>query len=225
MNKRYGFLTKIKAMLYTEFDKLSEEFELIETIRKCSLLFVVANSKLEFRVNYEKLWKFSTSTKEELYKAYLEDECFEGALMYNRLLCVLVDGTPVQAIIVPKEALCEFLYYHVDWPEDILIDYLKHSLRHEVGHVLANIKIFKEHKVKEANEIIKNDAAEEERLWKEYIKEHDFDTLDEDGMREYYTYYHNLPMEKKANEAVGINIADTVEWEIKIAKESDCNDD
>ena len=76
-----------------------------------------------------------------------------------------------------------------------------------------------------AGEIFKNDVAEEERLWEEYIKEHDFDTLDEDGMREYYTYYHNLPMEKKANEAVGINIADTVEWEIRIEKESDCNDD
>ena len=225
MNKRYGFLTKIKAMLYTEFDKLSEEFELIETIRKCSLLFVVADSKLEFMVNYEKLWKFSTSTKEELYKAYLEDERFDGTLMYNKLLCVLVDGTPVQAIIIPEETLCKFLYYHVDCPEDILIDYLKHCLRHEVGHVLTNIKIFKEHKANEAAEIFKNDVAEEERLWEEYTKEHDFDTLDEDGMREYYTYYHNLPMEKKANEAVGINIADTVEWEIRIEKESDCNDD
>ena len=86
MNKRYGFLTKIKAMLYTEFDKLSEEFGLNEVIDKYSLLFVVANSKLEFRVNYEKLWKFSTSTKEELYKAYLEDERFDGTLMYNKLL-------------------------------------------------------------------------------------------------------------------------------------------
>jgi hypothetical protein len=150
MNKRYGFLTKIKAMLYNEFDKLSEEFELIEAINKYSLLFIVADSKLEFRINYEKLWKFSTSTKEELYKAYLEDERFDGTLMYNKLLCVLVDGTPVQAIIVPEETLCEFLYYHVDCPEDILIDYLKHSLRHEVGHVLTNIKIFKEHEAKEA---------------------------------------------------------------------------
>ena len=122
MNKRYGFLTKIKAMLYNEFDKLSEEFGLIEPISKSNLFFIVANSKLEFMLNYEKLWKFSTVTKEDLYKAYLEDGCFEGALMYNKLLCVLTDGAPVQAIIVPKEALCEFLYYHIDLPEDILID-------------------------------------------------------------------------------------------------------
>jgi len=221
MNKRYSFLTKIKAMLYNEFDKLSEEFGLIEPISKSNLFFVVANSKLEFMVNYEKLWKFSTVTKEELYKAYLDDERFDGTLMYNKLLCVLTDGAPVQAIIIPEETLCKFLYYHVDCPEDILIDYLKHCLRHEVGHVVANIKIFKEHKVKEAGEIFNNDVKEQEKLWEEYIKEHDFDTLDEDGMREYYTYYHNLPMEKKANEAVGINIADTVEWEIRLEKESE----
>ena len=221
MNKRYGFLIKIEAMLYNEFDKLSEEFGLTETINNSNLFFVVANPKLEFRVNYEKLWKFSTNTKEDLYKAYLEDERFEGTLMYNKLLCVLTDGAPVQAIIIPEEALCKFLYYHVDCPEDILIDYLKHSLRHEVGHVLVNIKIFKEHELKEAGEIFKNDVSEQERLWKKYTKEHDFDTLDEDGMREYYTYYHNLPMEKKANEAVGIDIADTVEWEIRLEKESD----
>lgn len=221
MNKRYGFLTKIKAMLYNEFDKLSEEFGLIEPISKSNLFFVVANSKLEFMVNYEKLWKFSTVTKEELYKAYLDDERFDGTLMYNKLLCVLTDGAPVQAIIIPEETLCKFLYYHVDCPEDILIDYLKHCLRHEVGHVVANIKIFKEHKVKEAGEIFKNDVSEQERLWEEYTKEHDFDTLDEDGMREYYTYYHNLPMEKKANEAVDIDIVDTVEWEIRLEKESE----
>lgn len=221
MNKRYGFLTKIKAMLYNEFDKLSDKFGLVEPISKSNLFFVVANAKLEFMVNYENLWKFSTNTKEDLYKAYLDDERFDGTLMYNKLLCVLTDGTPVQAIIVPEEALCEFLYYHVDCPEDILAEYLKHSLRHEVGHVLTNIKIFKEHKLKEAGEIFKNDAVEEERLWEEYTKEHDFDTLDEDGMRKYYTYYHNLPMEKKANEAVGINTADTVEWEIRLEKESE----
>lgn len=225
MNKRYGFLTKVKAELYNEFDKLSEKFGLIKDISDSNILFIIANPKLEFRINYEKLWKFNTKTNDELYKAYLEDERFEGTLMYTKLLCVLKDGTPIQAIIFPEVSLCEFLYYHVDCPNDTTLEYLKHCLRHEVGHLLSNLKLFKEHDLNEASKIFMNEVEETERLWNEYIKEHDFDTLDENGMREYYTYYHNLPMEKKANEAVGIDIVDTVEWEIRIEKESDNNAD
>ena len=168
-----------------------------------------------------KVKKYNDEGILKVEREYLEDERFDGTLMYTKLLCILKDGTPIQAIIFPEMSLCEFLYYHVDCPDDTILEYLKHCLRHEVGHLLSNFKLFKEHDLNEASKIFMNEVEETERLWNEYIKEHDFDTLDENGMREYYTYYHNLPMEKKANEAVGIDIVDTVEWEIRIEKESD----
>ena len=207
-NKNMKYYNEIKLMLYNEYDKLKNEFNI-------NYPCLIASKKDEFEINYKNLYRYSTETAEELAVKYLSD----NTLMYSKLFLVLKTNECVQGIIIPEYALLQFLFANLKAPKHLVEDYLKISLRHEVGHCLSNEQIFRYSGYVNGGIIFHNDLNVSQTLWEEYTKDKDYDNLSLEKTAEYYRYYHNLPMEKKANDIVGIDIdKDIVSMEIDLIK-------
>ena len=88
--------------------------------------------------------------------------------------------------------------------------------------MLSNIEILSQ---ENGHDILVEDNKKQIEMWNAYIKEHDFDTLDDGGLIEYYTYYNNLPMEKKANEKVGLDAMAMAITDITLMRMSDIEED
>lgn len=212
MNRRYKFLIEVQKMLYNTFDELCSKYNIDG--EKYPLVFV--NAKEEFEVNYKYMYKLECNSAEELAVKYITDELTNGTLMYTRLYCILKDGTIIQSIIIPKNTLMEFLYYQADVEPEIVKGYLKRSLIHEFGHLLSNIKILSE---ENGGDVFTDDYNTQVDMWDDYLKDHNFDDLDDQGIIDYYVYYHgSLPMEKKANAMVGLDPIDIANEELFLIK-------
>lgn len=220
MNKNYEFFSRIQDMLYEEHCNLCQEFN----IDRYKYPIIIASDKDIFRIIFNQRYKDKVESAQALVDIYTNDNNGpeNGTIMYVEVFGVLdEDLSVVQAIFVPKSLLMEFVFYNYNSSKEFIIEYLKQSLRHEFGHMLSNIKIFKENGMEIGREIFMDDAEKQRDLWDGYTKEHNYEELDIDGIREYYTYYNNLPMETKANEMAGISVEDAVEFQIRLEMEND----
>ena len=91
---------------------------------------------------------------------------------------------------------------------DIVEDFFKVSLRHEYGHCLHNKKIFEMagYDVDKASHIIHTMVNDRDNGM---MKLHDkYTSAGKKPDEEYYKIYHSLPMEKDANELMGLTYRD-----------------
>lgn len=212
INKNMRYYDEIQKMLYKEYNKLKKEFNV-------KYPFLIVDKKAEFEINYKCLYSYSVNTVEGLVDKYVSDNTLDGTLMYTKLFSVLETNECIQGIFIPRYELLQFLFAHLKAPRRLLEDYLKISLRHEFGHCLSNEQIFRDTGCFHGEIIFHNDLDATQTLWEEYTKDKDYDSLSLEETAEYYRYYHNLPMEKKANDIVGIDIdKDIVSMEIDLIK-------
>ena len=218
MNKNYKFQIEIEKYLYDSYSELCVQYGIDEKEYPLEIVDV----KGEFAITYSNLYKFDCKTAQDLAERYVSDNTFDGTLMYNKLFCTLKDGTIVQRIIVPRYRLIEYLFNNINIDPIFIKGHLRQSLQHEIGHMLSNIEILSQ---ENGHDILVEDNKKQIEMWNAYIKDHDFDTLDDGGLIEYYTYYNNLPMEKKANEKVGLDAMAMAITDITLMRMSDIEED
>jgi len=211
------YLEDVSDILYAEFDKLAEEFK----IDKSNCNFIIASDKMISYAYYKRLWKFEgIKSADELMEKILhnDDDKYDGTLMYNTIFMCLKNGKLVQLIIFPIVNLFRHLYYNHGISDEDMIAYFKQCLRHEVGHMIWNQSKIDEFGINEGNRVIDDIKDTQDKEWLSYIENLDYNELDENGAREYYTKYFNLEFEKCANEAVGLSTKDMVDFEIILWK-------
>lgn len=218
MNKSYKFQIEIEKYLYDAYSELCKQYDIDEK----EYPLEIVDMKEEFAITYSNLYKFECKTAQELAERYVTDNTVDGTLMYNKLFCTLKDGTIVQRIIVPRYRLIEYLFNNINVDPVYIKGHLRQSLQHEIGHMLSNAETLSQ---ENGHDILIEDSKKQIEMWNDYIKEHDFDTLDDRGVIEYYAYYNNLPMEKKANEKVGLDALAMALTDITILRMSEIEEE
>lgn len=91
---------------------------------------------------------------------------------------------------------------------DVLEDFVRVSLRHEYGHCLHNRKIFEStgFDVDKTSKIIHVMAADRENGMKKLTES--YTAVGKIPDENYYKVYHSLPMEKEADEIMGLTFED-----------------
>lgn len=206
----------ISTILDAEFKRLCAEFN-VDT-ENCH--FGLATERVIYLALYKRVWAFKNiiTAQDLMYNIVNADYGADESIFINYVFAVMENGKLDQWAFLTVANLWELLYKQkcVGATDEEAIEYLKQSLRHEVGHMIANQKIFDENGIEEGSKIFKDLKKKQDRAWKRYItrKGFDLDSLDEEGIRAYYVKYHNLPFEKAANEAVGLTAKEMAEAEV-----------
>lgn len=128
------------------------------------------------------------------------------AVMFTKCIITKNEESKVvvdQVVIMEYGVLCELMYSCED-AMDTLIEYLRHSLRHEMGHVIVNRERYRDKDWDEAHSIMMNVLEKRKDVTLQREKVCDF--------KQFYYDYFNSYDEKPANDAVGITWERT--WEL-----------
>lgn len=206
---------QIAQTLEAEFAKLCLQFN-VDT-EYCH--FNLVSDRMIFYTQYLRLWKFQgVNTADEFVQKMLDSDLYPGVLMFNLIFCVFKNGKLDQWAFMPLDSMWEFLYKHKGaLTDEEIMDYLKQSVRHEVGHMIANQKLFDDYGIEAGGDMFEQLKTDQDKIWYEYLDKHPSDILEtEEQARDYYMTYHTLPYEKAANDAVGLTIEEIVETEVMI---------
>ena len=207
------FLHNISDALYEEWDKLCKEFK----INKKKVPFIIDRNN-HFMKEYYDLCKYN-SPSSNFTQEFIKD--FGAITSPNSVMCTLMhtitkDGNVLQFVYFSVEKEIEYaLICHLN--KELAIDFLKMSLRHEMGHVLHNISFWDasghdmEKMITMINKVYDDRKAQVDSIEEEY-KDVMYDDM-------YYKKYHNTPCESEANAFVGLTWED--HWKFhKLMEES-----
>ena len=206
---------QIAQTLEAEFAKLCLRFN-VDT-EYCH--FNLVSDKMILYTQYLRLWKLQgVSTADEFAKELLDSDLYPGTLMLNQIFCVFKNGKLDQWAFIPLASMWEFLYkYKGALTDEELMDYLKQSVRHEVGHMIANQKLFDDYGIEAGGDMFRQLKDDQDKIWYDYLDKHPSDDLEtEEQVRDYYTTYYTLPYEKAANDAAGLTIEEMVKTEVTL---------
>lgn len=196
------------GILYDEFEKLRDEFP---EIRKAKYPFLVVSHLKWINITWDIMNNDPATHKTEKFIEDIRLELDTDGVMSTSLFGVFENGFVNQIPHMFLEDLISLLFINMG-RHDKLITFLKIGLRHEVGHLLTHMNISSKHsndvkaivnELKTLAELTKQDIS----LLREDYRDRYNESVDETWFKRYYS----APLEKMANEAVGLTYKDHYE--------------
>lgn len=140
-------------------------------------------------------------------------------IMHTEFFGVCKNKEPIQVCTMSNSRLVELIWYHLP-NYDELMDFLKLSLRHEMGHLLVNRNIaYENDDIFAAAKKITDIVKEQNNMWAQFVSTNGSKHDDN-----FFRVYHELPMEKMANDMVGLTWKDHVDANNAIMKGIESNE-
>ena len=208
-----GEIDKVMSALFDYWDELLKEFNLPEK----TYPFIIDRID-SFQEHYYEAFK-------EWYPAFEKTEEFlksvgpaikPSSTMTTSFMGLAKDGKVVQFVYCSLEIIMEKLIIGKNIPAEkgdyieLVIEHLKIALRHEMGHVLHNISLWKsaDGDYKKFDDIICEEGKKYKEGYDNLIKEYEGYYMD----KMFYKKYHDLPGEAEANLEVGLTWEDHWKW-------------
>lgn len=218
-----GEVTRMKDIIKNEFDHLCDEYNISKDICNLSI-------GTDIMSIYNKYGKYKDI---EYYKT--PKEFFDSIMIYycdmlnNRLShsCYYIDSNTINyEICISEHVLTNLVLkiYEDNLDKNILIKYLKITIRHEIGHILHYIEVFNK-KGFEAGckyfnyQRMRQDMAYEKfmkKLYKEY--DEDENISDYDFLYKSIKNYYSHKGERTANRLANVNLKEYIKVSLAVMK-------
>lgn len=200
-----NIIEQVTDSLYKIWDDLKEQYCVNTDFVICS-----TSSYLKIKNEYHR-FDMSEKPLDELINDLSANE--NNGTLIETLSTITIDGNNkvhVHSVVCLRdETLYELILRNIG-RIDLLIEYLKQSLLHEMGHVLCNLD-YENKTIEEWRIEICEKKVYEDRQTREYAEQID----DPD---EYMLTYFNLPGERSANDRVGLTAEDMVKMDKEICE-------
>ena len=173
----------------SEWDNLCKEFNIQVPI-------YINTGKQNLALMWDRCYK--NSTKKRGASEFLRDYCNypRDSSMYTVYCGTTAEGDVVQHVTIPCEILYLLIIEFMD-RIDVLKEYFRVSLKHEMGHCKANIEL-----CVNSYDVYCKEYDQTREMLEKWIQEHPEPYSEE----EYEYFYYSTPQEKRANDAVGLTV-------------------
>lgn len=212
-------IQQIENILTNESVKLIKEYK----IQNCELLICTVSEYIQH--NYTYVYKKYCKTVKQTTDSILQDlSNYFGS--FARSEYNLHNDKMHYFIIVPKENLYKLLYdvafeSPVKITDDEIIEYLQMVIRHEIGHIIQNIKIFESMGIENGHEYIQSNDYEDMQNYMDqvssYYEDEEYDNVSEFELQKLcIDQYYEIRSEQNANNAVNIDVERFKILELKV---------
>lgn len=185
-------IKEMTGFLRGEWKSLCKEFNV-------DVDFYIVYADEDLRLMWNNVYRYDSAMQsaEDVIKHYTAfrniDTIIDTAVGY-----VSEDGEVHQHVTLLRETFYYLIIVCMDHLDD-LKEFLRISLRHEMGHCKANIDMFASMSLSDADKLFRKEYYETQKQYDEWCKEHP-DATDEERTK----FYYSTPQEKRANDAVGL---------------------
>lgn len=177
----------MRDFIYSEWDKLCREFNIRVPI-------YINTGEQNLKLMWDLCYKNSTTKQGP--SEFIRDYCDypKDSSIYTVFHGVTTEGDVVQHVTVSCENLYLLIIEYMD-RIDMLKEYFRVSLKHEMGHCKANIELYVN-----SYDVYCKEYDQTREMLEKWIQEHPEPYSEE----EYEYFYYSTPQEKRANDAVGL---------------------